>query len=255
MGEGAEEMSTGLSDVEAKALPEMLGIKSKRYLSHQHGSPCPPFYPHFGMHTRMHDTRPYGPPAYPKNEIHPVMHHAPKELQYVHQPSYTSYVPKQTIQYVKPEYKAPVYQSPIYHAPVIAPIDVKPAHPVIKQEQPSYYHHYQQPIFQAKTYPKPVFSYAPAYHKPMPMIWPATPVKKYEYPAPQIPYHEPSIVYKPEPPKCAPCPPAHVPPPQHHPPSLSYLKVIQPAVVHHVEPAKTYLPAPVHPSVVKPCDK
>lgn len=255
---GTTSMATSGADDSSSGAAAPL-TKAKRYLSHQHSSPCPPFYPHVDMHMPMYAMRPYGPPAYPKNDYHMPMyhghHHQPP--QYIHQQSYSSYAPKQTVQYVKqmsPIYHHPVVAPPVHHPQPIQPVykpsppvhHQQPILPVYKPSPPVYYHHEKQPVF----------AYAPAYHKPMPMIWQG-PQVKVDYPVHQIPYHKPAIVYKPDPPKCAPCPSAHQPQGFHHPqPSVSYVKVAQP-IVHQMThaPAQHYLPAPVHQPIVKPCDK
>ncbi|XP_034951574.1 early nodulin-75-like [Chelonus insularis] len=228
--------------------------KAKRYLhhgvSHDSSSPCPPFYPHF--HTSripMHAIKSYGPPPYPKPIYGPpVASHA---VQYIHQPTYMSYVPKQTVSYVhaKPQVSMPLYHylppKPMVHH------DIPIQHLVKQQAQWQYQPH-------LVNYEKPHFAYAPTYHKPM--IQQVSYVKGLES---SINYHpvqatnfiaKPGIVYKSESHYCEPChqtplkPLVHKPLPQivHAPPS--YVK----PVVHHpapIKPASYYLPAQSHPQL------
>ncbi|XP_015593462.1 early nodulin-75-like [Cephus cinctus] len=226
-------------------------------------SPCPPFYPNFGLYLPPPSfSRPYGPPTYPKKEIAVSVADIATQVQFVHRPSAMAIMPKQTISYVKPVHSAvsfqTVQQSIVHRIPQIHPIH--PTYPIIKQ--PTYaVPEYMPPkvIFE-----KPKISYIPLHTKPIiqpitytktiakPISFSAMNFKKYEYP---IVYQKPTISFNPVP-ACEhspppPPPPVIVPGPQHisynpvHPivpaklihvpPPISYVKVAQP-IFHAVQP-------------------
>lgn len=224
-----------------------LTTKVKRNLIHgiTHGpsSPCPPFYPHFHEpQPPMYLTKPYGPPAYRKPVYaSPIMSHN-HHAQYIHQPSYSSYVPKQTISYVKPQVSKPLY-------------NYLPAKSIIHQAQPIQQlikHQAQWQYPQVNYHQKPQYAYAPAYHKPM--IQHESYIKPVNYHAALASSNviqKPGIVYKSDIVNCAPC---HHQPVQHQAIHVqpSYIKpIIHQAPVH---PAPVYLPTQLHvqPTIIKP---
>ncbi|KAK0163132.1 hypothetical protein PV327_006840 [Microctonus hyperodae] len=219
--------------------------KVKRYYNHDvspHKSPCPPFYPH--LHepkSPMHLTRPYGPPAYPKPIYGPPLtpiHHP----QFIHQPIYPSYQPKQSISYVKPH--IPIMKPDYHYLPSksheIIP-HVQPIHQVIQQQAQWQYHQPQN------HYQKPHFAYAPIYHKPM--IYHQAQMS-YIKPTNYHAHSTPGIVYKMDPIKCAPC---HQDKIEHQSQIKHYYpmqQIIHVKPIHHPEPfhhsSPIYLPSHAH---------
>ncbi|XP_044580888.1 repetitive proline-rich cell wall protein 1-like isoform X1 [Cotesia glomerata] len=198
-------------------------VKDKRYAVHDSPSyshsptPCPPFFPHYhAPMPEVHYPKPvYGPPVHPKPvygpaihpkpvylpeyhhkpvykvpEYHPkpvygppIHHHQPVQL--IHQPVYQSYVPKQTVSYIKPHVSKPEYH-------------YLPAKP-----------HYE----------KPHFAYAPSYH-PMKHEYHHEYNIHQTYHTPSHYVSKPGIVYKEPVDDCKPCHEHHHEAYHHHQPQI-----------------------------------
>ncbi|XP_008558195.1 uncharacterized protein LOC103578788 [Microplitis demolitor] len=233
-------------------LPETAKEKRYFVHSHS-PTPCPPFYPHYhAPMSQIHYSKPvYGPPAHPKPIYGPPMHPKPVYVVPEYQKPVYKVPEYQKPVYKVPEYPKPVYGPPMHHKPVQL-IHQPTYQSYVPQQTVSYIkphvskpdYHYLPSYPKHIDYEKPLFAYAPSYHQPMKSEYLNDYNTHQKYHTPSHYFSKPGIVYK-ESPKCEPCHDSY----KHHE-SYKYQESYhhhEPQVIHvpppsYIKPQVHYLP-------------